>query len=529
MTRPESRTQQQGRLYGRPRERGAGPLMRRAATTLMRLAGSTSLGLASLLVAVFVVAGALGAHMLASHATELFTRQIVETLSAEAAGLRDLDRVAGLGAVRSALEQRVELAVTRSQRSPLYLLSDERGRLLLANFAAETEAVLGSAAGAVFSYQEPGGAGKATSARWAVGVPVPLASGARLLVARDIEDVRRFSSRLRIGVIAALLTLAMAGLALGAASGRRVLSRIEAVTEAADRILTGDLSQRIEITAAGDEIDNLAERLNLMLDRIEQLLRGMREISDNIAHDLKTPLSRLRNRAEAALRDTAGESAYRRGLERTIEAADDIITTFNALLLIARLEAGAVPESFTTFDAAALVRDVAELYAPAVEEANARLAVNAPGEAAMVGNRHLIGQAIANLIDNAIKHGHGDTQPADPSAAAASRIALSVDTRAGEVVFRVADTGPGIAAEDRVRVLGRFVRLDRSRTAPGTGLGLSLVAAVASLHHGRLTLDDGRPGLVVEMAVPQAPPASDGQQSQSRTLSQRLPQPQNIP
>ena len=472
---------------------------RRVAGDLKRLLTSTPLGLATLLVGLFVGIGAIVASTLSHNVTTLMTQQIVETLTAEAAGLQDLERAAGLPALQEAINRRAAVQAPGTSARHLYLLTDGDGRPLAGTLAADAETLFRSPAGVVFRYTTLGGpAGLATDQRWAVGVPVPLVSGARLLVARDVEELRAFAERLRWILIGAIGSLAAVGLGLGAITGRRVLSRIETVTRTADQIMAGDFTRRIPLTGAGDEVDNLSARLNLMLDRIEHLLLGMREISDNIAHDLKTPLSRLRNRAEAALRDRSGGAAHRDGLERTIEAADDIITTFNALLLIARLEAGAVRESFTTFDAADLVRDLADLYGPVAEEARSALAVDVPAQATLTANRQLIGQAVANLIDNAIKYGGRGETP--------QQISVSLRVEATEVVLTVADQGPGIAAADRDHVLRRFVRLDQSRTAPGTGLGLSLVAAVARLHGARLTLGDNQPGLRVEMAVPRGLP-----------------------
>ena len=243
------------------------------------------------------------------------------------------------------------------------------------------------------------------------------------------------------------------------------LKRIETINVAARSIMAGDMTRRIAVIGAGDEFDGLATNLNAMLERIEALMSGLREVSDNIAHDLKTPLTRLRNAAEAALRETGGE-AYREGLEHTIEKADELIKTFNSLLLVARLEAGALEGNAERFDIGRAVRDVAELYEPVAEERGMALAMNVADGPEYTGNRQLVVQAVANLIENAIKY---SAKPGDLRSGAT--IAIDLHDRPEAIEIAVADNGPGIAPEDRERVLKRFVRLEKSRTEPGTGLG----------------------------------------------------------
>jgi signal transduction histidine kinase len=258
----------------------------------------------------------------------------------------------------------------------------------------------------------------------------------------------------------------------------------------------GDLSQRVPLADTGDELDRLAGSLNTMLDRIEHLVAGLREVSDNIAHDLKTPLTRMRNRIDTTLRDAPDTETYRETLIQTIEEADELIRTFNALLSIARLEAGAQVEEFDTFDLAALAADAVELYEPVAEGEGITVSLDAPQPAQVKANRQLLAQATANLIDNAFKY----ARPESGDGAITVRIAPGES----QVRLIVADNGPGIPEDQRERALKRFARLETSRSRPGSGLGLSLVAAVARLHGGSIALEDNRPGLRVVITLPAA-------------------------
>jgi signal transduction histidine kinase len=351
---------------------------------------------------------------------------------------------------------------------------------------------MASPAGGVFRYA-PDAHG--SSERLAVAIPVAIGGGSQLIVGRDVEEQRRFAGEMGTVYFLALGFLTLGGLVAGFAVSRVALKRIETINATARSIMAGDMSRRIAVTGAGDEFDVLATNLNAMLERIEALMSGLREVSDNIAHDLKTPLSRLRNSAEAALRET-GENAYREGLEHTIEKADELIKTFNSLLLVARLEAGALEENAERFDIGRAVRDVAELYEPVAEERGMDLKVNVDAGPQFTGNRQLVVQAVANLIENAIKYS------GKPGANAEAAIAIDLQDHVDNIEISVADNGPGIAPEDRERVLKRFVRLEKSRTEPGTGLGLSLVQAVARLHGGTVRLADNRPGLRVVLMLP---------------------------
>jgi len=317
-----------------------------------------------------------------------------------------------------------------------------------------------------------------------------LPAGFRLLVGRDVDERARLRGVIQNAFGSSLLVIGLLGCAGGWFITRRVLKRVDDMTETTRTIMAGELGGRLKVAGTGDELDRLAQNLNAMLDRIGELMTGLREVSDNIAHDLKTPLTRLRNKADEALREAQTPEALRAALEATLEESDNLIRIFNALLMIARLEAGGAREGLSNFDAAEAVRDVAELYEALAEEAGVPLEVSVEGRLPVHGSRELLGQAVANLLDNAVKY--GGAGPVTVTAA-----------RAGDtVVIAVGDRGPGIAEADRGRVLERFVRLESARSRPGFGLGLSLAAAVARLHGGVLRLEDNAPGLRAVVELP---------------------------
>jgi signal transduction histidine kinase len=288
------------------------------------------------------------------------------------------------------------------------------------------------------------------------------------------------------------------GLSGGLLTSRNFLRRIDQITGTSRTIMAGDLTERMPVSGTGDELDRLASNLNAMLDQIERLMTGMQEISTNVAHDLRTPLSRLKARAEDALR-SGSDADHRQALEQVLEETDRLLATFNALLAIARAEAGQTGEGLQPVEAGGIVREVAELYEPSVEEAGGTLTVSAEGEHWVRADRELLAQALANLIDNALKYGAGTATGPD--------VAVSVATADGHVAIEVADRGPGIPEPEREHVKERFVRLEPSRTKPGSGLGLSLVSGIMKLHSGRLELTDNAPGLKASLVLPCAEPA----------------------
>jgi signal transduction histidine kinase len=463
-------------------------------TALGKLFRTTAFKLSAAYLIIFALfaAGLLG--YIAFNTRRLIEQQAASTVQAEVRGLLDVARNGGLSRMAALIERR-----SRQPGSSIYLLVGPGGIRLAGNVERIPADVLERPGQRIITYSHPDDDREPHQALVAV---YELPNGARLVVGRDLSEAGRLREVIRRAFgwsIGLVLVLAVLG---GWFVTRRVLGRIDDMTGTSRNIMAGDMSGRLAIAGTNDEFDRLAGSLNLMLDRVEELMKGLKEVSDNIAHDLKTPLTRLRNRAEEALRTAAEPNDYRVALETIIDEADNLIRVFNALLMIARAEAGNAREGMAAFDVAEVARDVAELYEPVAEEADIALTVDVAGEpesVQVVGSRELVGQALANLVDNALKYA-----PAVDNPALHASITVSAVRRGDTVELVVADRGPGIPAEDRARVLDRFVRLEGARTRPGFGLGLSLAAAVARLHGGLLRLEDNAPGLRAVLVLPAA-------------------------
>lgn len=429
----------------------------------------------------------------------LITEQITTTVNAEFAELNDLYSRRGLRGLVNAIENRA-----MRPGANLYLVTTPTGQAVAGNVAALGNGIMATTGWSETLYHRLDEQRKAPH-RALVRVD-ELSSGFRLLIGRDLEERRRIFSIVAKAAQWSMLIVVVLGLAGGVFVARRVLRRIDAMTGTTRRIMEGDLSGRLPVGRSGDELDRLADNLNAMLERIETLMTGLKEVSDNIAHDLKTPLTRLRNRAEEALAASGNEADYRAALERTIEESDGLIRTFNALLMIARAESGQVRGNMDNFDAAEVANGIHELYEPLAEDNGMTLRV-VTQPAPLHGNRELISQALANLVENAIKYGRpaSPIQPPGPEMASDAKLGeiLIEARRDGDtVLLSVTDHGPGIPEADRKHAIERFVRLEASRTQPGSGLGLSLASAVATLHRGELRLSDAEPGLRATLAIP---------------------------
>jgi signal transduction histidine kinase len=468
-------------------------------TALGKLFRTTTFKLTLVYLTVFALFAAFLLGYFALNTRRLITEQITDTVNAEITGLSEQYRIGGIRRLVIVVDSRA-----RRPGSSLYLVTTFTGEALAGNVTALPPGILDNAGWTETGYRRLDEAeGPEHPQHLALARVFQLPGGFRLLVGRDLDERERLyhivldAGRWSIAIVIVL------GLAGGLFVTRRVLRRVDAMTETTRSIMDGDLGERLPVAGTGDELDRLAENLNVMLERIEALMHGLKEVSDNIAHDLKTPLTRLRNRAEQALRTAKSEAEYRAAIDATIEESDGLIRTFNALLMIARAESGQARGDMSEFDAAEIAHDIGELYEPLAEQKGIALTVEADAPAPVKGSRELVSQALANLVDNAIKY----AAPLDKAAnGAPSEIVVRALNEGDRILITVADNGPGIQESDRGRVVERFVRLEQSRSQPGSGLGLSLASAVARLHGGELTLADNHPGLKSVIALPRGGP-----------------------
>ena len=452
--------------------------------------------LASLYFAVFAVSvlGVLLSVYLMS--ADFVERQTQATLEAEIAGLAEQYAQRGISGL-------VQIIAARSAGDRgdgvLYLVTNADGHPLAGNITGWPEGTPVSPGPVSFrvAMKDQG----VTRTHPAQGALIVIPEGYRLLVARDISDAALYRQRIKMTLVWSGLVALVAGLFGGAVMSRNLLRRVEQVNRTAERVMGGNLADRVPLKGTRDEFDQLAANLNNMLDQIERLMAGMREVSDNIAHDLRTPLARLRARLELSLianqhtdgQNTNGQNtngaedgAQTEAVRAAIDEADRLLATFNALLNIAEAESGARRNQAEPLDLAQTVRSAAELYEPVAEEKGCALKLDVEPGIMIRGDRHLLSQAVANLLDNALTDGGGEVR-------------LSAHQQDGRAALEVSDMGPGIPEEEREAVFDRFVRLEPSRSTPGNGLGLSLVRAVARLHNGTVALGDNQPGLKVRL------------------------------
>tara|TARA_R110002072_G_scaffold43877_5_gene123205 strand:- start:616 stop:2169 length:1554 start_codon:yes stop_codon:yes gene_type:complete len=410
--------------------------------------------------------------------------QVSETVAAELRGLAESYNTDGMPGLLTNVENRSR---DQNNREGIYLLVSPNNHRISGNLSAWPPYLLPNGEWTRFKVESPGNP-KSLMLIGARGYE--LSGGFRILVGRDMAVSDAFRSNLIEALTWALAATLLFGLSGSYLISRGLLRRVDAVSNTTRRIMDGDLSHRVPLAGRNDEFDRLSVNLNHMLSRIEALMNGMRLATDSLAHDLRSPLTRLKGRIELALsKKDENIEELRQALEQANADIDQIQTTFNDLIAIAKAEAGLRQEEMQPLDLRALMEDLAELYEPVAEEQGRRLQLStfsrSRDDAIFVpAQRQLLSQAIANLFDNALKHGRGD-------------ISCAIRQRADKVILEIADQGDGIPEESRQQVLTRFVRLDQSRSLPGSGLGLALVAAVAQMHHCQLELASNAPGLRV--------------------------------
>lgn len=425
-------------------------------------------------------------------------QQYESSIDEEIVGLSRVYRQRGLNALVRTLDRRA-----RAPGANLYIVTDPIGQIIAGNVPRLESGVMRRVGwtGRPFKYSRYGD--EPNEDHRAIARVLELPNQMRILVGRDIGEHEGFREVVGRAFKLAVGTMMALGILTWFFVGRRALKRIDQVSESSLRIMGGDRSERLPVTGANDEFDRLSENLNHMLDRINRLDDGLKQMSDNIAHDLKTPITRLRNKADEALSMTADGTERDKAIEEIIFDCDQIVKTFDALLMISRVESGSSVANRSPLDVQTLVSDVHELYEAVAEEANAQLNLKMPENIGKLrGNRELLSQALSNLIDNALKYGSG--------AGSDLEITLSASKNGNTYRLTVSDNGPGIAEDEKEQATERFVRLDKSRNKSGNGLGLSLVKAIANLHNGELVLEDNNPGLVASLVIPIGEGTTDG-------------------
>lgn len=451
-----------------------------------RLLRTSAIRLALRYALLYVLIAGVGLGVLYWATSRYVDTQIAASLRQELAALIGIDRSGGRGRLLHALASRPGL-VPENHR--FTLLESAAGEKLAGDLNAWPPALAADGRVRNIWIDEeltPAGIGE-KEGYWPV-IAALLPDGSRLLLAQSIRQAEELQEFILGVLFLTLLAIFGLMLALGWRMGRRMLARVDQVNHTARQILQGNLGGRVPVSGSNDEFDELAANLNAMLEHTDRLVKGMREVTDNVAHDLRRPLTRLVNRLDVILLEKRDGRDYVAVLQEMREDIEGIVQTFNALLEIAQAESGSYRGEWGRVDLSLLTRDLGSLYQDLVEQESQSLQVSVAPGVVVEGNRHLIGQAISNLMENAHKY-------AGPGAG----IVLRLERGDASAQLSVCDNGPGIPADQRQRVRQRFVRLDDARSTPGNGLGLSLVMAVAQLHGSELTMDDNHPGLCVSI------------------------------
>jgi signal transduction histidine kinase len=451
---------------------------------IARLLRSSTFRLAVLYMALFGASVAVLLTFIYWSTAGYMALQTDDTIEAEVTGLAERYRLSGLDGLIRSIDERVS---RNPNGGAVYLLTDDQLTPLIGNLDRWPRGSRDSDGWLNFSLEQATSEGEVTHR--ARARPFTLRGGYHLLVGRDMQELDATRSLIVRAIAWGLAITVMMALAGGIMLSRRTMRRLEAINETSRRIMHGDLSRRIPTRSTDDDFDQLADNLNSMLDTIEQLMEDVRRVTDNVAHDLRTPLTRLRNRLENLKGDSNVDKS---SVEAALADADGLLDTFNALLRIASIESGRRRAAFESIPLDDVVRDVTELYEPLAEQKRQKLDVSVSDDVRVRGDRDLLFQAFANLLDNAIKY-----TPEGGS------IRVTLEDGASGPRIRIIDSGPGIPQQSRDQVFKRFFRLEESRHTPGNGLGLSLVEAVARLHNASIELG-GEPGLDVSLAFPKA-------------------------
>lgn len=451
---------------------------------------STGFRFALLHTLVFVFSVSVIAWVAEVTVTSALERQARDRVETEAASLMAENQRHGLTGLRSTIEERSSAAKRRLQ----YAIIDAQGQAIAGDrYLAEFARTSGSPAQLV-----PRSNGENATDNIVVATR-SLDDGLRLVIADNLESVEDVEDVVLNGFLVALALALLLGLGAGALFTRSLLRRVDSVTRTAEAIIAGDLNQRIALTGSGDDFDRLSTTLNLMLDKIQGLLENLRQVSNDIAHDLRTPLARLRQQLEDTRIRASTPAGYELAIDRAIAEADTLLETFSALLRIAQIEAGVRRSSFRSVDPSDVMRRVAEAYGPALEDSGRFLQTDISEMVAIAGDRELLVQLFANLVENALRHTPRGTT-----------VTMRLSRADGHVCAEISDNGPGIPEGERNRVFRRFYRLERSRTTPGNGLGLSLVAAIVELHDANIEIADNAPGMKVAIRFSELRRAKNG-------------------
>jgi signal transduction histidine kinase len=455
--------------------------------SILRLIRTASFRLAAIYLSIFGLSVAVLGFVTYVGLSQEVSRQIDERIAKEAAALAEEYRINGLERLADEVRARTFEAASLD-----YRLEDGTGRLLAGNLPRPV-----ASADRWVQLSEPQASSDARGrADWERALITKLDDGATLVVGEELDALRVARRAVVVAFAWALVTMIVLGVLGGLALSAVFLRRIDAMTQTAQGIIAGNFERRVPKSGNRDELARLAETFNQMLDRIGALLEANKHVSSDIAHDLRSPLWQMQRRLETA-RSHDELSQYEAAVDASLRDIDGILKTFNALLRIGQIESGARRAGFKNIDLAAVALTVAEAFQPAAADEGKTLAVDIRGPLPTLGDRELLTQLVANLIDNAIRH-----------TPIGSRIEVSAWAEGSVGRLIVADDGPGVPATHHARIFERFYRMDTSRKSPGAGLGLSLVAAIAELHGARIAAVDNKPGLRMIFELAAAPSAA---------------------